>query len=165
MTTFTDFTPSNAAVPPFQFQAQFDGETYIVYVQWLVFAQRWYFTVADLAGDIIVFAALVGSPVGATIESAVWSEGFVTLVTSQPHGFLAGATVDATVVNCAPAALNGIFPAYVNDAFTLTFPLVADPGLTTQLGSVQYNVNLVGAYFNTSTLVFRTANNQFEVSP
>jgi hypothetical protein len=163
--TFTNFTPSVSAVPPFQFSAVFDGNTYNVSLTWLVFGQRWYFTVSDLFGNLVVYAAVIGSSVGAEIAAASWSNGFVTIETSTPHGFLVGATVEATIVNCQPDALNGTFPAYVNDRFTMTFPLPADPGPATALGSVEYNINLVTAYFETSSLVFRTANNQFEVSP
>ena len=61
MTTYIDFTQST--VQNFQFQATLDGEVYVVDVFWLLFGQRWYITITDLSGNIIVTRAMVGSPI------------------------------------------------------------------------------------------------------
>lgn len=45
----------------------------------------------------------------------------------------------------------------VTNALIVCTPLIASPN--------DYDINLVGGYFTTSTMVFREANQQFEVSP
>lgn len=61
MATF-DFIPTQSA--PFQFQPTLDGQVYNAVVTWNLFAQRYYLNVYDLAGNLIVATAMVGSPLG-----------------------------------------------------------------------------------------------------
>lgn len=69
MTTIIPFTPSTQA--PFQFQATLDGALYTVIVKWNWFGQRWYIEVLDLSGNLIIYTAMVGSPVGYDISLVV----------------------------------------------------------------------------------------------
>lgn len=163
MTTYVTLVPS--AQGPFQFQATLDGNIYNVVVSWLVFGQYWYLQIYDLSGNLVLYRRIAGSPVGTNLESLSWAEGYATAVTSTPHGCLIGATTNLTFTGCSPDAYNGTFPVYVADPVTLVYPLTQDPGPATALGAVAYNLNLVQGYFFTSTLVWRQANNQFEVTP
>ena len=157
--TYTTFTPSLSG--PFQFQPTLDGNVYNAVVTWPVWSQRWYISVSDLFGNLLLYRSVCGSPVGVVGNSATWDQGFVTLVTTTPHGYLIGSTINLSINGFTPDAYNGVVQAFVNDSFTLTYPLTQNPGAVTGLGSVYYNLNLVGGYFNTQ-LVYRTANQQFE---
>lgn len=163
MTTYYDFQPSTQSV--FSFSPTLDGSQYSAILTWCLFGKRYYINIYALDGTLIVSKALVGSPVGAALESLSWSLGVVTATTVEPHGYAVGATVDLTVAGCAPDAYNGQVQALVTGAATLTWPLAANPGPSTALGGVSYDTNLLAGYFDTSTMVFRTPNSQFEVSP
>lgn len=163
MTTFTNFTPSPNT--PFQFQPTLDGTVYYATVNWNLYGQRYYLLLTDSDGNVIFNQALVGSPVGLVLETLAWSGGFATAVTALPHGFSPGLTVALTISGASPDGYNGDIEALVIDAFTFTYPLASDPGgAATQAGSVFSNISLTAGYFD-STLVFREANAQFEVSP
>lgn len=161
MTTIP-FTPSQTA--PFTFQPVLDGNTYNAAVTWNLFGQRYYLNIYDLSGNLIVSEGLAGSPDGAAIESLTWSNGIVTGVCAAPHGLTLG-TVTAAVSGAAPSAYNGTFPLYVIDPVTFSYPLASNPGTPTAMGTAIYNVNLVGGYFTTSSLVFRESLQQFEINP
>jgi hypothetical protein len=53
----------------------------------------------------------------------------------------------------------------VTGANSFSYALAQDPGVATALGLASYDVNLAWGYFQQSSLVFRTATQQFEVSP
>ena len=163
MATTFDFAPS--ALAPFSFQPTLDGQIYTVIVTWNLFAQRWYINVYNLSGTLIVATALIGSPLGIAIAAVSWALGTVTITTQAPHGYPPGATIDLTVSAMAPDAYNGLISALVTGPDTFTYALADFPGAATALGVVAYNINLVASYFTTSSLVFRQANQQFEVSP
>jgi hypothetical protein len=61
MPTIVPFSPTNSS-PPFQFQATFDGVTYIVQTLWNVSGQRWYVFIFDQSNNLIVTQPLIGSP-------------------------------------------------------------------------------------------------------
>lgn len=163
MTTFFDFVPSTVAPP--QFQPTLDGQQYTCVVRWNIFGQRYYVACFSLGGQLIFNRPLIGSAVGVNIESLSWSlGGSVSLVTTVPHGLKPGKTADLTVSGCVPEAYNGVWRCYAEDPQTLTFQLSTNPGNTTSLGNVGYEVSICANYF-ASRLVYRTANMQFEVSP
>ena len=162
MTTYTSFVPSPAA--PFSFLPTLDGQQYNATVTWNLFGQRWYLTVATLAGVPVFSLPLAGSPSAINLVSLSWADGFATAVTDVPHGFLLDATVDLAIAGCTPAAYNGAIQALVVDPQTIEWPLASDPGPAAQIGTVAFNIDLAGGYFD-STLVFRESTQQFEVSP
>jgi hypothetical protein len=164
MTTIFPFQPT-AQTPPFQFQPTLDSAVYTGIVMWNVTGQRWYLSLYDLSNNLIFSLPLIGSPTGSAIESISWLEGIVTVVTDVPHGFLQGAVVNLVIAGCAPVALNGNISAFIIDEVTFEYSLASDPGGATALGTATYNINLAGGYFTTSTLVFREASQQLEVSP
>ena len=163
MTTYYDFTPTAQA--PFQFQPTLDGQTYSIFVTWNLYGQRYYVNVYDLSGNLIVALPVIGSPSSKSIGGSSWSDGRVTIGTITPHFFKIGATLNLTVAGMEPILYNGIFSMLVTSANELTYSLASDPGAPTTLGSVGADINLLGGYFNTSTLVFRAPTNQFEVTP
>ena len=162
MTTFVDFTPPPSA--PFQFQATLDANIYNVIVTWNVFAQRWYINVYGLDGTLVVCKALIGSGSGLSIQSAQWFSGGALLTLLTPHNYPLGGTVRLNVVGCAPDGYNGIFDCLACAPSQLSYPLPVYPGAATLFGSVNFDIDLVAGYFKTSSLVYREANKQFEIS-
>ena len=61
MTTLTAFAPNSQVNPPFQATFTLDGNVYGGTVTWNVYAQRWYFTLADQTGTVVWNGPLVGS--------------------------------------------------------------------------------------------------------
>lgn len=162
MTTYFNFQPS--AGTNFQFQPTLDGQQYTVIITWNVFGQRYYVNCYALSGALIFARALTGSPVGLDLETLSWSGGRVVATTTVPHGYVVGGTYELTVDGCVPSALNGTFRSIVTGPTTFEYSLANDPGTTTTAGIVEYNLNLAAGYF-ASSLVYREANGQFEVSP
>lgn len=165
MTTFTNFAPTPNA--PFSFQPTLDGQVYIATVPWLTFGQRWYLNLTDVSGNSIAFLPVIGSATGTNIESISWDQNSqtVTVVTAEAHGWNPYTTATLTVSGVSPTAFNGTFSCFVVDDVTLTYLLASDPGMMTQSGTISYDINILGGYFQTSTMVFRQASQQFEVSP
>jgi hypothetical protein len=165
MTTFTDFVPNSFS--PFSFQPTLDGEVYTATIKWNLAGQRWYINLVDSNQTPIFTLPLIGSPTGIALSSLSWDplNQVVDVETQTPHGYDVEQTIELTLINCAPAVYNGIVPALITGLSTFTYPMSADPGYVTQLGSVEYNINIAGGYFETSTLVFRQQSQQFEVSP
>lgn len=169
MTAFINFAPS--AIQPFQFAATLDGQQYNVIVSWNLFrgsnnaTQGFYVNVYDLSGNLIVARALSGSAVGLNLQSLSWANGVATATTVTPHGYTVGRLIALTLSGAVPDGYNGLFECYVTGPSTFTFPLATNPGAATAFGAASYNVNLVGGYFTTSSLVYRAPNRQFEISP
>ena len=163
MTTYYPFTPSNQG--PFQFSPTLDGNTYNVIVTWSLFGRRYYVNVYDLARNLIVSLPMIGSPVGNLISGLTWSNGTVEAVTATLHGYRLNTTVNLVISGAFPDAYNGTVSAFISGRNMFQYDLEQDPGPATMTGSVIYNINLVAGYFTTSTLVFRQASQQFEVTP
>ena len=160
-TTFIEFVPSNILAP--NFQVTLDGEIYTVTMIWNLFAQRYYLEIQSLDGTVVLYTALVGSPIGIDVSALSWANGKVTVTTTVPHGLRIGRIVMVTVTGAIPAAYNGLVQALVTDRNELTYQLASDPGSATTFGSVQQNIDLVAGLF-ADTLVYRQANRQFEVT-
>ena len=163
MTTLTPFTPSPRQ--PFSFGATFDGDAYNVTLLWLLFGARWYVQVTAADGTLVVFEGRAGSPPAQELASLTWSGGKAIGTTSNPHGFQVGNTVTLTIDGVSPSAYNGTFPCLITGPTMFSYPLSSNPGQVTSIGTVAYNVNLVGGYFTSSSLVWRPSTNNFEVNP
>lgn len=163
MTTFFNFQPTQNS--NFEFQPTLDGSPYRALVPWLLFGQRWYLSLYSLNGTLVFNKALVGSPNGVAIESLSWANGFVLVTTKIPHGYRLGQTVQLTIDGCSPDEYNGTPNCLIVNDSQLSYPLAGNPGPATSFGNATFNVNLVQGYFVESTLVYRSANKQFEVSP
>lgn len=159
MTTYVDFQPSQTT--PFQFQATLDGEHYIVTVPWNIQGERYYVKVTDANSNVIVYRA-VASSTAKTQASLSWANGWATASLASPHNVPLGSVARVTVSG-TDTDYDGIWLAVATNPTDLAYQMLSDPGDAS--GSVSQDVNLVGGYFATSTLVFRDNTQQFEVSP
>lgn len=162
MTTYVDFVPSNVAPP--QFQATLDGSIYNVLVLWNLAGQRYYVQVADQSGNIILYLSMVGSPTGLALATVTCTQGTVTATCVVPHNYTVGRTIALTVSGVTPADYNGTFDALIVNATQFTYSIPTLPLAASIAGNVNYNISLTAGYFD-STLVWRVANNQFEIAP
>lgn len=160
-TTFINFVPSLVEAP--SFDVTLDGENYTCIVTWNVQAQRYYINLYTLNGALILCEALVGSSVGIDLEAISWANGFVTITTEIPHMLKIGSVIRASVVGAIPVEFNGLFEMLVTSPSTLRYQLGVNPGEATTFGAIQQNIDLVAGLF-TSTMVFREANSQFEIT-
>jgi hypothetical protein len=156
---------------PFQFSPVLDGQTYNATVPSLLFGNRYYLNLIASDGTPILFTALIGSPTGIQLASLSWANGIVSATTQTPHGYRIASTVELTLVGSTPDGYNGLFPCLITGPSTFSYLLADDPGPATVFGTANYNINLIGGVakedgtFFASTLVFRQAASQFEVSP
>jgi len=157
-----NFTPNLQG--PFQFSPTLDNTVYNAIVTWNLSGRRFYLNLFSLDGVRILTTAVVGSPTGFNLASLVWELGEVTVTTEVPHGHQVGETVRLDISGVSPAGYNGSYYALITGPSTFTYRLPAFPGSVTTFGLVDYNISLVAGFF-ASTLVYRQANNQFEVSP
>ena len=161
-TTFINFVPSKVPPAPF-FNATLDGSIYTITILWNLFAQRYYVQVQSLDGTIILYTALVGSPIGIDVSALSWANGTVTVTTITPHQIPIGQIVNVSLVGAIPDAYNGLVEALVINMTQFTFALATNPGAATTFGTIQQNIDLVAGLLN-DTLVYRGANMQFEVT-
>jgi hypothetical protein len=157
MTTYVDFVPSTTAA--FQFQATFDGAPYNVVVTWNEFGQRYFINVYDLGGTLILARAISASSTKLQ-ATFTWSFGTVTAVTDGAHNVPVGAIANMTASDTG-IGYDGTYQALATDVDVFTYSLAVNPGQTST-GNLSQDVNLLAGYFTTSTLVFRTATQQFE---
>lgn len=169
MTQYFPFKPSNTQV--FSFSPVLDGQTYNAQVPWLLFGARYYMSLIALDGTQIWYGAVVGSPTGVQIQALSWANGRAAAVTALPHGHKPATTVMLTIAGCSPDAFNGMVAALITGPNSFSWPLAMNPGAASIFGSAARNLNLIGGVANglggyfSSTLVFRTASQSFEVDP
>jgi len=70
-----------------------------------------------------------------------------------------------TIRDCFPDAYNGRHRCYVSAPRELQFDLPSFPGRALALGFIGYDINIAAGYFDNSTIIYRSANQQFEVTP
>ena len=136
---------------PFQFTPTLDGTQYNAVVTWNVYGQRWYVSIYDLSGNLVVARPVVptGDPqplappvMTEMIASMAWAPangGTVSVVMAAPTIYNLGNTIEiqgATNSGTAgDAAVNG---AFVVDTFTdpthFTFLLTAPAGAIGTIG-------------------------------
>jgi len=61
------FQPSASASPPFQSQVTLDGVSYSMQTMWNIYAQRWYVSLVDQSGNVVINQPLIGSPSSSNI--------------------------------------------------------------------------------------------------
>jgi hypothetical protein len=165
MTPFA-FTPSSVGNRvPYRFQPVLDGRGYSATVYWNVAGQRWYIALIDQTGALVFDMALVGSPVGQTVDSLVWANGFALGSTVVPTGLRIGDTLDLVISDCLPDGYNGQQRCLVTGPNTFSYPLAVDPGLITVFGGLSFDIDLLAGYQFGSTLVYRGTSRVFEVVP
>jgi hypothetical protein len=155
MTTYIGFLPQTTA--PFQFQPTLDGQPYQASVTWNTYGQRWYLNIYALSGPLVVSEALVGSTdiVPATLTTTA---GSYMATVSSPIGLMQSQAVNS--VNVADGTTIAILAGNIVRLSQQATVTGADPNAT-----FSCDINLVWAFFETSTLVFRTSSQQFEISP
>jgi hypothetical protein len=169
MTAFFPFTPQQTS--PFQFQPVLDGSVYRAAVPSLLFGNRYYLDLRAVDGTPLSYRAVVGSKPALQLQALSWANGRARAQTALPHGYKPASSVSLTVAGCTPVGYNGLVQAMSTGPATLQWSLAADPGAATVLGQISQDVNLIGGVPNelgvyfTSTIVFRTGTQQFEVSP
>jgi hypothetical protein len=157
------FLPSTQNV--FQFQPTLDGALYTASVPWNLSGQRYYLNLFALDGTRIFTLPLIGSRDAVGLEDITWANGIVTATTVDPHGYMMGKTIDLHVLGCLPTGYNGRVKALVTGLSEVQYQLTEDPGPFTQLGVIDWVVDLAAGYFEDSMLVFRSSNATFEVTP
>lgn len=162
MTTLYTFQPSPAVAPTFQ--PTLDGVQYTVTVLWSLFGQRYYVRCTTLTGQLVFMLPLIGSATGVAVETVAWEPNTVTVTMAAPHNYPIGALVNLTFDGFTPSTFNGTFSCLITSPTQFTYTQSANPGALAATGLVEYNISLAAGYFN-STLVYREANQQFEVSP
>jgi len=162
MTEIFPFLPSS--ISAFTFQPTLNDVQYNITVTWNLFGQRYYVNCYTLTGTLIFSLPLIGSDNGINIQEIDWSLNIATVTTNIPHRFKVGQIVNVTISNMVPAAYNGVFSATIINSTQFTYSLSSYPGNPTSFGTASYDINIAAGYF-TSTLVYRTNNQQFEVSP
>src|SRR3974390_3393003 len=162
MASITPFQPTN--VGPFQFQPTLDGDLYNAFIGWNMISRRYFISLFTLGGCRVFTLPVIGSTDGVPIQAISWDHGFVTVQTTSRHGYLMGMTVNLTIAGCVPDGYNGDIQALITGLDTFEYPLSADPGVASQFGLSNYDINIVAGYFN-SKMVFRQSNQNFEVTP
>jgi hypothetical protein len=165
VTTLVNFAPSQTGSPPFQFSAALDGNQYTISLTWNWGSQRWFLSIVDQFGNLVVFRPLVGSPPVTPLSALFWQDGFVYATAPAFLGYHLGRLAQITISGASPAALNGVFPCTITGPSTFTYPMTTDPGQTAQAGGWSTDANLAAGFFVTSTLVFRAATQNFEINP
>jgi hypothetical protein len=167
VTTYTPFLPT--ATAPFQFTPTLDGALHTLVVTWGLAGQRWYVNLYDQTGALVFYLPLIASPSPAATASLTYDgvTQLATVTTASPHNLKIGSIVEMTVSGVTPSAYNGVFHMeVVSGPSMLKYPLTTDPGgPATSQGSIGRDINIAGGYFQTSTLIFRDATQQFEVNP
>lgn len=67
MTTLIPFTPSAFSASPFSASVTLDNANYMLSCFWNLYRTGWYYSLTDQNGNIAITAALVGSPLTASI--------------------------------------------------------------------------------------------------
>jgi hypothetical protein len=162
MTTYYHFAPSRKQAPAFM--PTFDGAQYMVTVPWNVSGQRFYVKCLTINGRLVFNVPLVESTPPIEIESLDWDpfNKRVVVTTVDPHELPLGRVMNITVKRAFPTTYNGNGFASILNRTQFEYPLIQDPGQPTLMGTVEYLINMIKPYFQ-STLIFR--NRMFEVNP
>jgi len=148
----------------FQFQPTLDGTIFQASVPWNLSGQRYYINLIDPNGIRVMTLPLVGSRDAVSMQNITWKNGIVTVTTTVPHQFMMGKTIDLYVLGVLPVEYNGLVRVLVSGLSEVQYKLTANPGPYSQLGVLDYVLNLAAGYF-TSTMVFRSSNATFEINP
>lgn len=82
------FTPSDQAVPPFSTLLMLDSSSYLFSVFWNLYSQRWYFSLEDENGNLIIHGPLIGSLASEQAINLVFGLFSSTLVYQSDTGNL-----------------------------------------------------------------------------
>lgn len=103
-------------------------------------------------------------PTGPT-TAITWNAGTVTATTAFPLLYPLGSIVVLTIAGVTPSGFNGRFPCVITGKYSFTYPLETDPGVPPSVrGTYSPDISLTAGYFD-STLIWRPATGNFEISP
>ena len=158
MGTLVQFTPSASAV--FTFNPTINGVQYIATVAWMFQAQRYYLTLTDLSGNVIVSRSIC--PSGPRLAAGfTWLAGIATAVCALPHLIPIGNVANIRVTD-TDTGFDGTYSAMALNATTLTYSLPTNPQQSLSInGTVKSDLNLLGGY-GIGGLVFYADTMQFE---
>jgi hypothetical protein len=160
------FTPSSVGNRvPYRFQPVLDGNGYAAMVYWNLAGQRWYIALTNPNGLLVFDMALSGSPIGQTVDTLEWENGFALGSTVVPTGLRIGDTLDLVIADTLPDGYNGLQRCLITGPNTFSYPLATDPGLITNYGTLSFDIDMLAGYQFTSTLVYRETSRVFEVQP
>lgn len=157
--TFVNFAPSTSAL--FSFQAQLGQAQYTVSTPWNVFGQRYYVTVSDANGNVVLNTPLIAC--GPQVVSAfAWEDGVAQVTTSAPHNVPVGQLANV-YISQTDSGFDGAYQALSTGPDTLTYPLLANPNQATPIsGAVNFSRNLIAGVIAGAYLLFRYETQQFE---
>lgn len=160
MTTLVDFSPTT--ISAFQFQPTLNGTQYSATIFWNIFSSRYYLSLSDLQGNLIVYDALTSSG-PSLLATFAWKEQAVTattsLATNVPVGVPANIRISQT-----NSGYDGFFLGLSTGPNTMTYPLPADPQVPLPQGNLSFPLNLVQGYLDNCFLFFYDSTQQFEYS-
>jgi len=158
------FSFIESTLSPYTFNPTVDGRVVAAKVVWSLFGKRYYLRMTELAGGVIFLLPVIGSLEGFNILSLAWRRGQVYITTSYPHDYTVANTIDLTVRGCLPEGYNGRFRCFIPNPQQIVYDVPVYPGEPLQFGFVNYDIDIAAGYFD-STVIYRSANQQFEVSP
>lgn len=62
------FSPNNASAPPFSTTVSIDGVNYQMSALWNSYGNRWFAQIADMSGNVLLYAPMITSPDGDEIS-------------------------------------------------------------------------------------------------
>jgi len=140
MSTFVDFIPGLSAAFSFQFSA--NGVAYIATVPWCEYAQRHHLSIADIAGNQILYRGLVSS--GPRYNASLnWANGSAVAVTAAPHWVPIGQCASIRVSG-SNTTFDGDFTVLSIGPNSLSYALAPIPTASLpQSGTVAFELNLI----------------------
>ncbi len=154
--TFVTFLPSTVA--PFSFQPTFAGVQYAVTVPWNAYGERYYISVADLSGNVLLFRPMTSS--GPSLQATfTWANGWAVATTALAHNLPIG-NVANPIVAGTNSPYDGSWQVLATATAALAYPLAVEP-TTSTTGTVDFGINLVGGYFD-GYLIYHADTQQFE---
>jgi hypothetical protein len=166
MTQYFPFSPN--ILVPYQFSPTIDGQLANAYVVWSLFGKRYYLTLTDLSGVLIVSLPVIGTENAIPLQGLEWADGIMTgtIDTSVVQGiyFPPGTTIDLVIKGCTPAGYGGKRRCLITNQtqFQYQAPFI---GIPTIYGQVSHDVNIIGGYAKNSAVIFRQGSQTFEVDP
>jgi hypothetical protein len=159
MSTLIDFAPSSTAV--FRFLAQLaDGNQYNISCPWNAFGERWYITVSDLSGTVIIHRAIAQS--GPAFRAALtWEDGVATVTLTSAHNVPVASLANMRISQ-TNGAFDGLYQALSTGPQTLTFQLPVNPNVSGPVtGKLDFPLDLLAGY-GIGSLYYHADTAQFE---
>ena len=150
-TTLT-WTPSKTS--NFQQQIILDNQAYTLSINWNLFGCRYYATITDQTGTLVVCRPLIGSPLGYDLLSIESSNNIAVATINGTHTYRVGTVMTLLLSGCTPDEYNGLYQCNILNESQFSFPLVTTSTAATGLGQVQYFMSMTEGYFQSELVYF-----------